>query len=142
MHPEFIFAGLPAGIWLVLRVILPNKTFDFDWDAQHATFMLLIDKFLVIAGSIAVIGMMLALYDAHRSLPLVVTGSCLAAALYAFLFILHLVTSYQTYLHHRYQRSGMLGPSTYTTAKYALTNALGWSAVVFFIYGVVGSVRP
>ena len=133
---NWILIALPAAIWLTLRLVLPNRAYEFDFDAQHATFSLLLGNYIKLAGGMIVACLAAALFGRWQHLPQGVVLSCLVGALYAFLFILWTQVTYERYLHHRYGRNGTLGPSIYTAGKYAATHALGWSAVACSVVGI------
>lgn len=141
MHPEGIFITVPCVIWLTFRVFLPNVNFDLDFDVAHSTFILIYDRLYNVAWWMMVAGMVVALYGRHEHVPSIVSEMCLFGSVFALLFVVYLLLCYQTYLHARYPRNGSIGYSTYTTNRYALTNALGFSALIFFAMGVVLTVR-
>jgi hypothetical protein len=82
-------------------------------------------------------GMALASKYTHASSDVVL--SCLAGAVYGLLFNVYLVLRYESYLHVRYPRNGMPGRSDYTVSRYALTLALGFSAVFLTLIGVISA---
>lgn len=140
MPDQLVFIVVPVFIWAACRVLLPNTTFELDFDVTHATFMLLYDRLYNIAWLMFVGGIALALYGKHEFVPKVASESCLAGALFALAFVVYLLLSYQKYLHARYPRNGAPGISPYTVNRYALTNTLGFSALIFFVMGVVLTV--
>lgn len=137
---DWIFILLPCLIWLVLRLTLPNHVWDMDFDTGHGTFAIMLGTYLKFVGLMVVAGLGMALLGRWQHEPDGVVAACLAGALYAFLFALHTTIRYELYLHSRYPRTGLIGTSPYTTAQYAMTHALAWSAVAFTIYGVGATV--
>jgi len=136
----WIFLALPAAIWLVLRLILPNHDWEMDFDTGHGTFAIMLGTYLKFVGVMVVAGLGAALLGRWQHEADGIVAACLAGVLYAFLFALHTSVRYEHYLQTRYPRSGLLGPSPYSTSQYALTHALAWSAVTFIIYGVGATV--
>jgi hypothetical protein len=131
----WLVIAVPVSIWLSVRSILPNRAYDFDFDTQHATFSLLLGYYVKIAGGMIAVCIAAALFSRWQHIGREIVLVCAAGALYAFLFVLWLVVVFEIYCHRRYLRSGALGPSIYGPNKYALTHALGWSAVIFTIIG-------
>jgi hypothetical protein len=130
----------PLVLWAYFRVSLPNTTFEFDFDTAHATFSLMIDRFIGIARTIMAVGFGMALASKYTHASSDVVICCLAGAIYGFLFNVYLVCRYETYLHLRYPRNGMPGQSNYTVSRYATTLALGWSAMFLTLVGVIAAV--
>lgn len=132
----WIFIALPAAIWCILRLILPNQRWEFDFDVTHATFFLLIDRYQKVAGWMIAVAFATACYGRWRGTPESGVQCCLEAAFYAFAFIVYTLTRYENYLQTVYRRDGRIGESPYTTSQYALTRTLGYSAVIFLLMGV------
>lgn len=132
---EWIFLALPASIWLVLRLVLTNQARDMDFDTGHGTFAIFLGTYIKFVGAMVAVSLGMALLARWQHEPDGIVFACLAGALYAFLFALHLTVRYEYFLHIRYPRNGSIGPSPYSVNQYALTHALGWSAVIFVVIG-------
>jgi hypothetical protein len=132
----WIFIVIPAAIWCVLRLILPNQRWEFDFDVTHATFTLLLDRYQKISGWMIATSLAGAAYGRWRGSEESGVQCCLLAALYAFFFIVYTVTRYEGYLHSKYRQDGRTGESPYTTSQYALTRTMGYSAVIFLLMGI------
>ena len=130
----------PFVLWAYFRVSLPNTSFEFDFDTAHATFSLLLDRFVGLARTIMAVGFGMALASKYTHASSDAVCLCLAGAVYGLLFNVYLVLRYESYLHCRYPRNGMPGQSNYTVSRYALTLALGFSAVFLTLVGVVTAV--
>ena len=130
----------PFILWAYFRVSLPNTSFEFDFDTAHATFSLLLDRFVGLARTIMAVGFGMALASKYTHASSDAVCLCLAGAVYGLLFNVWIVTCYESYLHIRYPRNGMSGQSNYTVSRYALTLALGFSAVFLTVIGVISAV--
>jgi len=130
----------PFILWAYFRVSLPNTSFEFDFDTAHATFSLLLDRFVGLARTIMAVGFGMALASKYTHASSDVVYLCLAGAVYGLLFNVYLVLRYESYLHCRYPRNGIPGQSNYTVSRYSLTLALGFSAVFMTLVGVVTAV--
>lgn len=108
----------------------------------HSTFFLLLDRYQKIVGGMIFFALAGAAFGKWSGAPVSGIECCLAAAGYSFWFLVYTLTRYENYLHTRYPRDGSLGESPYTTSQYALTRTLGYSAVIFFIMGMVMVVTP
>ena len=129
----------PLVLWGFFRVSLANTTFEFDFDTAHATFSLMIDRFIGLARVLMAVGFGMALASKYTHASSDAVLSCLAGAVYGLLFNVYLVLRYESYLHCRYPRNGMPGQSNYTVSRYALTLALGFSAVFLTLIGVISA---
>jgi hypothetical protein len=129
--------ALPVAAWGILSLTLPSQPWEMDFDAgHHGTFFLLLDRFrstarTVILGSASMVGVAV-----YREMSSLIVHVGLMAAACAFLFDLWLLLQYNRYLAVKYPAGGQGGASPYTTWRYALTIALGLSAVVYFLLGV------
>jgi len=130
----------PFVLWAYFRVSLPNTSFEFDFDTAHATFSLLLDRFVSLARVLMAVGFGMALASKYTHASSDVVYLCLAGAVYGLLFNIYLVLRYESYLHSKYPRNGMPGQSNYTVSRYALTLALGFSAVFLTLVGIVTAV--
>jgi hypothetical protein len=140
MPEKVVFLVVPCFLWASFRVFLPNVTVDLDFDVSHATFILIYDRLYNIAWWMMIAGVVTALYGRHEHVPAIVSEMCLFGSVFALLFVVYLLLCYQTYLHARYPRNGTIGSSVYTVNQYAWTNALGFSALIFFVLGVICTV--
>lgn len=133
----WIFIAIPASIWCILRLTLPNQRWEFDFDTTHATFILLIDRYQKVAGWMIATSLVAAGYGRWSGSAEAGVQCCLEAALFAFCFLVYMLTRYEAYLHAKYRQDGRIGDSPYTTSQYALTRTLGYSAVIFLLMGIV-----
>lgn len=135
---NLIFPGTMILLLVAIRVTLPSVNVDLDFDNAHATFTILLDKYLLIARGLIALDVVLSFLAASRqeSMP---AHCCLAGAVCGILFCVWLTSQYEIYLQNRYPRfnGGSLGPSVYTAGKRAVTLALGWGMVLFTVIGLV-----
>ncbi len=135
---DLIFPGMLLLLWAGVRITLPDVQYDLDFDQAHATFMLLLDKYLWVTRTMVVIDFLLALLPSSRLVSNMPVHCCIAGMVCGILFSVWILSQYEVYLHVRYPRgSGPLGPSTYSAGKRAVTMALGWGTVLFTIIGLV-----
>jgi hypothetical protein len=130
----------PLVLWAFFRVSLSNTMFEFDFDAAHATFSLMLGHFVSIARLLMAVGFGMALASKYTHASSDVIWVCLAGAIYGLLFNVYLCLRYESYLAVRYPHNGMPGQSNYTVSRYATTLALGWSAVILTLMGVIAAV--
>lgn len=128
----------PFIFWSVFRFVLPTVVFELDFDLGHATFFYLWDRYARVVWTIfwAGVGGSLAYqrYIGRGDAPVFL----MAAGIYALLFNLWVLTTYERYLHQRYPRiPNMPGTSNYTSSKYALTLALASSTILTFVLGLL-----
>ena len=135
-----IFIAIPALIWIVLRLTLPNQRWEWDWDTAASTFTLLLGHYLRLAQGMVVADVLLAFAGARLNLPMAAVYCSLAGAVYGLLFLVWILVRYEGYVHQRYRRDGSAGFSLYTTAQYAMTRTLGYSTVLFTMAGLVWTV--
>lgn len=135
-----IFIAIPAIIWGLYRVSLPNLPIEFDFDANHGTFFLLLDRYVGLARTMLAVDLLGAAAGKHMNMPLGVIVTLLAGGFYAFAFNVYIVSRYEVYLHHRYLRNGQPGVSVYSLSQYAMTRALGFSAAIFTVCGIAMAV--
>ncbi len=135
-----IFLAIPATIWTVLRLTLPNQRWEWDWSMAESTFTLLLGHYLRITQGMVVADALIAFAGARLTLPLAAVSCSLAGAVYGILFMVYTTASYEKYVHARYRRDGSAGESPYTTSSYALVRTLGYSTVMFTIGGLVWTV--
>jgi hypothetical protein len=135
---DLIFPGTLILLWVAIRVMLPSVAFDFDFDNAHATFVILLDKYLWIARGLVMLDVLLALLPASRVVSDMPSHCCLAGAVSGILFCVWMITQYEVYVANRYPRGAShLGQSTYTASKRAVTLALGWGMVLFTVVGLL-----
>lgn len=131
----------PAMLFLVLRMVMPNVRYEFDFDQSHATFVIIYDRLAKIGWMIFGFGLVGA-FAFQRFIGVgEASVTLLAAALFALMSNAWSLVAYEGYLHERYPRSGAPGVSNYTVTKYAVTITLGTTMVVFFIVGVIQAMR-
>jgi hypothetical protein len=135
-----IFIAIPALIWTILRLTLPNQRWEWDWSQAESTFTLLLGHYMRLVQGMVIADVLLAFADARLEVPFAAESCCLAGAIYGLLFLVWLLTHYEYYVHQRYRRDGSAGFSPYTTAQYAMTRTLGYSTVLFTIAGLVWTV--
>lgn len=135
---NLIFPGTLILLWVAIRVTLPSVNVDLDFDNAHATFTILLDKYLVIARGLVALDVVLSFLAAYRQSEMP-AHCCLAGAVCGILFCVWLTSQYEMYLQVRYPRfnGGQLGPSNYSAGKRAVTLALGWGMVLFSVVGLV-----
>lgn len=134
---NLIFPGTLILLWVAIRVTLPSVNVDLDFDNAHATFVILLDKYLWISRGLIALDVVLSFLATYRQTPLP-AHCCLAGAVSGILFCVWLTSQYEMYLQVRYPRfTGALGPSVYTASKRAVTLALGWGMVLFTVIGLV-----
>jgi hypothetical protein len=127
-------AAIAVGLlWVAIRMTLPNVKFEFDFDNNHGTFFLFLDKYLWLVRSMIAVDLILAYL--RSNLP--ASRLCLAGAVAGTLFSVWLLTQYELYVHSRYPRNNGPSSSNYTPNKRATTMALGYATVVFTVVGVV-----
>lgn len=130
--------AFPVVFWAAFRLTLPSVVFDMDFDLAHATFFFLYDRYartiwtIFWAGTLGSIAYQR--FVGHGDAPVFL----MAAGVYALLFNIWVLTTYERYLHQRYPRvQNAPGISNYTSSKYALTLALGASTVLLFVTGLL-----
>lgn len=135
---DLIFPGTLLLLWGAIRLTLPSVVFDFDFDNAHATFVILLDKYLWIARGMVMLDVLLALLPSARVVANIPAHCCVAGAVSGILFCVWITSQYEVYVQNRYPRGpGPLGPSVYTASKRAVTLALGWGMVLFTVVGLV-----
>ncbi len=137
---EWSLVAIPALMWSLYRVILPNQKWEFDFDQTNATFTLILNYLVRLACGLIVMDVVLGVVGRLHQVPKGAVGLCVAGAVYGILFLVHTLVAYERYLHARYPRNGMMGISPYTTASYAMTRTLGYSTVAFSVGGLVLTV--
>jgi hypothetical protein len=133
-----VFSVVPVLIWAYYRLTTPSQPVEFDFDVQHSTFTLLLAHYQVIARWMASADILLALVGVFSKGDVRPIRCAVAGAVFSLVFSVYLLAKYETYVHHRYPRAGGPGVSNYSVSAYALTRALGLSAVVFTVMAVVG----
>jgi hypothetical protein len=134
---EWSLVAIPALMWSIYRVILPNQKWEFDFDQTNATFTLILNYLVKLTGGLIVMDVALGVFGRLHQVPKGAVDFCVAGAVYGILFLVHTITRYEFYLHVKYPRNGAVGISPYTTASYALTRTLGYSAVLFSVGGML-----
>ena len=136
---DLIFPAMLVLLWTGIRVTLPAVNVDLDFDNAHATFCILLDKYLAIAKGLVFVDILLALLPSSRAVSEMPAHCCLAGAVCGILFCVWLTSIYEIYLQVRYPRfnGNQLGPSNYSASKRAVTLALGWGMVLFSVIGLV-----
>jgi len=137
----YLAGTLPAIIWLILRLTMPPGPYEMDQGGRQGTFFPILILYSVAAYAIAIFSAVLAYVGwTHRAGVGVVL--LLTAAVDAIIFCFWLVWCFEMYMQQRYPvgnqaLAAKIGVSTYTLGRYALTLALGFSALALFLAGVV-----
>jgi hypothetical protein len=108
-------------LWVGVRITLPSVNFEFDFDQNHGTFFLLMEKYLWTVRGMVAVDLVLAYLRPHTQASQV----CLCGGIAGILFCVWLLVCYEGYLGARYPRNNGPSKSNYTPGKYATTLALG-----------------
>lgn len=130
--------NFPLVFWGAFRLTLPSVVFELDFDLAHATFFFLYDRYARTIWTIFWVGILGSIayqhFVGHGDAPVFL----MASGIYALLFNVWVLTTYERYLHQRYPRiQNVPGISNYTSSKYALTLALGATTVLLFVLGLL-----
>ena len=129
-------AFLPFAVFALLTAAMPNTTYEMDWGNERGSFFAPYALYRRLAYVIYGSGFIVALlfsYHQHAVTATLMTS----AAIYALLFNAWTAIAYESYLHSKYGRPGA---SNYTRFKYAITLALGYSASITFVAGMIAAV--
>jgi len=130
----------PTLLWTGGMALLHGRCFEMDAHARYS-FYAILALYRRLSFTLFGVGVLVGLESAYLRL-VTVTIATLSAAIYSLLFQVWLTWCYELYLHQRYREgpSGTLVSlvSSYTGFQYAVTLALGLSALVLFIVGLVG----
>ena len=122
----YLSLALPALLWLIFRITLPAGPFEMDHSGQPGTFyalMIVYQRFFYfVAGASAAGAVIARMGDKPEPAVLMI-----AAATCAMLFNGFLTLFYEAYL----------AKTKYTINRYALIMALGFSAILLLLAGVV-----
>lgn len=133
----YIAAILPLLLWCVFRVTLPRGPYEFDHGpaAVFGTFFPLMAHWTRLFLYIATVSLIAAVL-AHCNGLKIPALLLLLAFVDGLLFTAFMTINYENYLASRYPRNGQPGQSSYTIGKYALSLALGVSAVILLLAGL------
>jgi hypothetical protein len=141
----YVIVVIPFILWLAFFFIHPRVGVTYEMDnglgsgSFYGTFVL----YRHLAYTIFAVAIIGASFSAYKGWPpaTIVLGG---AAIYALLFNAWLMASYESYLAFKYPRNLALTlhdqtqrPSNYSGWKYALTIALGFSTLGFFVCGLI-----
>lgn len=140
MSPCWILVILPLFLFAVIRLATPGGRYDLDFDQVHATFFAMLDRYTVIAKSIAILAIATAVYGRYVGVSEFVIATAIAGAADAVYFIVWITSCYETYLHARYPKNQIGGTSSYTASAYAATRALGYSSIIFTLYALAATL--
>lgn len=141
MNDLYVCLVIPIALFLFARFVMPNVRYEFDFSTNPASFTVLLVYFERMAARIFWFGTVGAFAFQHFiggwGVPVILLG----AAIYALLFNIWILTSYESYLQSRYRRDNTVGLSSYTVTRYAITLSLGTSSVILLILGVIMAMR-
>lgn len=138
-----IAVALPLAIWAIsILQMPPHAVYEMDWGHHErgGSFFSIYVLYRSIARLIYWTSLVLSILVAviARQEP---AGVLMLAAVYAFLFDVWIVKCYESYSHTRYPKNHIISvPSNYTRNRYAITMALGYSAVILFVIGLLAAV--
>jgi hypothetical protein len=125
--------ALPIALWFAFFVIHHGHTYELDNGLGNGSFygtFALYRRLAYTIMGVASVGANVSAYENWPPAAIILA----AAAIYALLFNAWLMISYESYLQ---ARSYGARKSNYSGWKYALTIALGFSSLGFFITGFV-----
>ncbi len=128
-----VSAALPIALWLAFCAFLRSDYYAMDQGYHKGSFFPLLILYSVFGYVVFLASLVISMVEFYNNMfwaPSVL----MVAAVDALLFVVFLLTSYESYLHYQADHPEQ---SNYSGFKYAMTIALGLSAVVTFIMGLV-----